>query len=96
MPDGTIRPVNIAFADGSAFTITGVVSVVHMSATNQNGDETRYRVKIGGREHDLFFEGAGRKSPPRWFVFAVTVHDMFAKAVGVVFDVEGIPVLSRN
>ena len=68
MPDGTIRPVSITFAEGPAFTIAGVVSAIRMSATNQNGDETRYRVKIGGREHDLFFEGARQKSPPRWFV----------------------------
>ena len=68
MPDGTIRPVSIKFADGSAFAVIRVISVIHMSATKQNGTETRYRVKIGGREHYLFFEDAGGKKQPRWFV----------------------------
>jgi len=68
LPDGTIRPVLIAFADDSAFTVTGIKSVVNMSATKQNGTETRYCVEAGGSEHYLFFEAAGQKNPPGWFV----------------------------
>ena len=68
MPDGTVKPVRIIFADGSTFTISGIIDVVHMSTTKHNGAETRYRVRIGGREHYLFFEDAGRKTLPGWFV----------------------------
>ena len=70
-PDGTIRPVGIRFADGSAFAISKVISVVHMSATKHNGDETRYYVRIGDREHYLFFEDAQLSRAPRWFVIQV-------------------------
>ena len=66
--DGSIRPVSMIFADGSVFAISALISVIHMSATSHNGAETRYRVKIGSREHELFFEDAGSKKLPRWFV----------------------------
>ena len=68
MPDGTIRPVRIVFADDSAFAVGRVKSVTLMSTTRQNGAETRYCIEIAGQEHYLFFEGAGQKRLPRWFV----------------------------
>ena len=68
MPDGTVKPVSMKFSDGSTFAISGITDVVHMSTTKQNGAETRYSVKVGGCEHYLFFEDAGRKILPRWFV----------------------------
>ena len=68
MPDGAIRPVSITFADGSSFAVAGLISVIHMSATKQNGKETRYCVKLGGREHNLYFEDAGPNKSPGWFV----------------------------
>jgi len=68
LPDGTIKPALIVFADDSAFTIARIKSVVDMSATKQNGTEIRYCVEIGGCEHYLFFEAASQKRPPGWFV----------------------------
>jgi len=67
-PEGTIRPVSIRFADGPAFAVDKVISAVHMSATKHNGAETRYYVRIGAREHYLFFEDAQLGRAPRWFV----------------------------
>ena len=67
-PGGAIRPVSIRFADGPAFGVSKVISVVHMSATKHNGAETRYYVRVGGREHYLFFEDAQLSRAPRWFV----------------------------
>jgi len=66
--DGTIRPVSIRFADDSAFAVSRVLSVIHMSSTKHNGAETRYYVRIGDREHYLFFEDAQIGRAPRWFV----------------------------
>ena len=66
--DGTIRPAGIRLADGSAFAVNKVISVVHMSATKHDGAETRYFVRIGDREHYLFFEDAQLSRAPRWFV----------------------------
>lgn len=74
MPDGAIRPVSITFADGSSFAVTGLISVIHMSATKRNGRETRYCVKLGGREHNLYFEDAAPNKPPRWFVWDYCQH----------------------
>jgi len=68
--DGTIRPVSIRLADGSAFAVTRVINVTHMSATSKNGAETRYYVRVGGREHYLFFEDAELTRSPRWFVLS--------------------------
>jgi len=68
MPDGTIRPVGIRFADGPAYAVARVISVTHMSATKKNGAETRYNVRIGDREHYLFFEDAQLRRAPRWYV----------------------------
>jgi len=68
--DGTIRPVSIRFADGPAFSVSRVISVIHMSSTKHNGAETRYYVRVGDREHYLFFEDAQLSRMPRWFTFS--------------------------
>ena len=68
LPDGTVRPVSIKVEDGQTFAIAGIISVIHMSATKRNGAETRYYVRIGDREHYLFFEDAPQNRGPRWFV----------------------------
>ena len=68
-PEGAIRPVSIRFADGPALNVERVIGATHMSSTKWDGDETRYSVRIGGREHDIFFEGAREGIRPRWFVF---------------------------
>jgi len=67
-PDGTIRPVSVRFADGPEIAVARVINVIHMSATKHNGAETRYYVRIGDREHYLFFEDAQLSCAPRWFV----------------------------
>jgi len=70
-PDGTVMPVSVRFADGPAFGVDRVISAIHMSSTKQNGEETRYSVRIGDREHDIFFEDAREGEQPRWFVLDV-------------------------
>ena len=67
-PDGTVRPITIQLADDPAFVVDSVISVIHMSATKYNGAETRYCVRIGDREHYLFFEDTPQTGAPRWFV----------------------------
>ena len=66
--DGAVRPVSIRFSDGPAYAVDRVISEVSMSATKHNGAETRYYVRIGEREHYLFFEDAQKTRTPRWFV----------------------------
>jgi len=68
LPDGTVRPVSIKIEDGQTFAIARIMSVVHMSATKRDGAETRFYVRIGDREHYLFFEDLPRNRAPRWFV----------------------------
>ena len=66
--DGAVRPVSIRFEDGPAYAVDKVISEIHMSATKYNGAETRYYVRIGDREHYLYFEDAQQTRTPRWFV----------------------------
>jgi len=66
--DGTIRPISVRLADGPAYAIARVISVTHLSRTRKNGAETRYYVRIGDREHYLFFEDAQLNKAPRWFI----------------------------
>jgi len=66
--DGTVRPVSIMFEDGPAFRVDRVISATHMSSTKTDGEETRYYVRIGDREHYLFFEDAREGKASRWFV----------------------------
>jgi hypothetical protein len=66
--DGIVKPVSIRFADGPSFNVERIISMVHMSSTKFNGAETRYYVRIGDREHYLFFEDAQLSRAPRWFV----------------------------
>ena len=68
MTDGRIRPVSITFEDGPTYPISRLINVTHMSATRQGGNDTRYRIKIGAREHNLFFEDRAARDPPRWYV----------------------------
>ena len=68
LPDGAVRPVSIRFAEGPAFAISRIISETHMSTTSKDGAETRYRVKIGEREHYLFLEDIKLSRTPRWFV----------------------------
>ena len=68
LSDGTVRPVSIRFADGPAYAVAKIISVIHMSATKHNGAEIRYYVRIGDREHYLYFEDAAQNHTPRWFV----------------------------
>ena len=67
--DGAVRPVSIRFADGPAYAVERVISVTEMSTTKHDGAESRYYVRIGGREHYLYFEGAEQNRQPRWFVY---------------------------
>jgi len=67
--DGAIKPVSIRLADGPAFAVDKVLSVTHMSSTKHNGAETRYYVRIGDREHYLYFEDIEENRQPRWFVY---------------------------
>jgi len=67
-PDGTVKPVSVRFEEGPAFRVTRIISVIHMSATKHNGAETRYYVRVGDREHYLYFEDAQKTQTPRWFV----------------------------
>jgi len=66
--EGKVRPVSIRFDEGEALPVTEIISVTHMSATKWGGAETRYYVRIAGREHYLYFEGAARGLTQRWFV----------------------------
>ena len=67
-PDGTVSPVSVRFEDGPAFAVTKIISAIRMSMTKHNGTETRYYVRIGEREHYLYFEDARLSVAPRWFV----------------------------
>ena len=67
-PDGTVRPVSVRFEEGPAFSVTKIISAIHMSMTKHDGSETRYYVRVGGREHYLYFEDARLSRAPRWFV----------------------------
>ena len=67
-PDGTVRPISVRFEDGPAFAVTKIISAINMSMTKYNGTETRYYIRIGGREHYLYFEDAQLSHAPRWFV----------------------------
>ena len=65
--DGKVRPVSIRLSGGAAYTVDRVISETRMSATKKNGSETRYYVKIGGREHYLFAEDISQNRKPAWF-----------------------------
>ena len=78
LPDGTVRPVSVRLADGPAYQISHVLDVVRMSATKHNGSETRFYVRINGKDHYLYFEDAGNGRPPRWFVI---IHDKSGKGM---------------
>jgi len=66
--DGTIRPVSVRLADGPAFAISRVIGVTDMSTTKRNGAETRFHVRIGARDHYLFFEDIEQGKTQRWYI----------------------------
>ena len=79
LPDGAVRPVSIRFDCGPAYAITGIMSEIHMSSTKKNGAETRYCVRVGDREHYLYFEDVSRSRKSRWFVYDSGIEADYAK-----------------
>lgn len=69
--DGSIRPVAIAWEDGSVYTVDKVKEVRPAAAMKAGGQGDRYTVVINGRESYLFFERNNSitgNNLGRWFV----------------------------
>jgi len=67
LPDGSVRPVSVRLADGPAYAVSRVISVVDLASTGGGGSGFRFRVIVGGRVDDLFFEVSVGRKASRWY-----------------------------
>lgn len=70
-PDGRMRPKSLTWIDGKKFEIDRVLDIRPAHAEKAGGQGDRYKIRVHGRDREIFFEHNPDISSMcigRWFV----------------------------